>query len=445
VSREPDIQRDTTPSLWRHGEFMKLWFGQTISQIGSQVTLLALPLTAILLYDASPFEVGLLSTVEFLPFVLFGLPAGVWVDRLRRKPILVIADLGRFLSVVSIPIAYAFDALHLTQVYVVGFVTGILTVFFDVAYGAYLPSLIERERLVEGNSKLEISRSGAQLAGPGLAGLLVQALKAPVAILADAVSYLGSVVFLLSIRSEEPPIEVPHEGPPRMRHQIAEGVRYVVRHPLLRPLATCTAVLNLFGTVAQAVLLLFAVRTLGLGPGTIGGALTVGNVGFLAGAFVSARIVRRMGVGPAIIVAAVLLGLGTAVVPFATRSAAVPVLIAYGVLGTFGGAIYNINVRSLAQTITPDRMLGRMVATMRFIVWGTIPLGAFVGGVLGGAIGLRPTLVLAAMGELTAFLAILLSPVRRLLVIPEGAEGAVQPEPSIAQPVGLIEPAIDPD
>jgi MFS family permease len=215
--------RTTAPSLWHHGEFMKLWAGQTISQIGSQITLLALPLSAILLFDASPFQVGLLSTVEFLPFVIFGLPAGVWVDRLPRKPILVVADLGRFVAVGSIPVAYALDVLRLPQLYVVAFVSGILTVFFDVAYGAYLPSLIPRQRLVEGNSKLEISRSGAQLAGPGLAGLLVQALRAPVAILADAVSYLGSVVFLLAVRNEEPPVSVPAEGRDTMGGRSARG------------------------------------------------------------------------------------------------------------------------------------------------------------------------------------------------------------------------------
>jgi MFS family permease len=420
---------DRRPSLWRHGEFMKLWTGQTISQVGSQITVLALPLTAILLFDASPFQVGLLSTAEFLPFVLFGLPAGVWVDRMARKPILVIADVGRFVTLGSIPLAYALGVLHVAQLYVVGFVSGILTVFFDVAYGAYMPSLISRDRLVEGNSNLEISRSGAQLAGPGLAGVLVQALKAPVAILADAVSYLGSVGFLLAIRSEEAPVETPSGDatPPRMRTQIGEGLRYVLRNPLFRPLAACTATLNLFSMMAQAVLLLFAVRTLGLRPGTIGLILTVGNVGFLAGAFTAARIARRVGIGPTIIAAALLIGVGPALLPLATRGSAVPVMVAYGVIATFGGGLYNINVRSLAQTITPDRMLGRLVATMRFIVWGTIPLGGFLGGLLGGTIGLRPTLVLAGAGGIVAFIPPLLSPVRRLTEMPPPAGAAIRP------------------
>src|SRR5436189_317023 len=181
-------------SLWRHREFMKLWTGQTISLIGSQVTLLALPLTAILLFDATAFQVGTLNTLLFLPFLLFGLPAGVWVDRARRKPVMVAADVGRFVVLASVPVAYWLGILHLGQIFVVGFATGVLTVFFDVAYGAYLPWLIPREQLIDGNAKLEISRSGAQIAGPGLGGLLVQWLGAPVAIMADAISYLASVL-----------------------------------------------------------------------------------------------------------------------------------------------------------------------------------------------------------------------------------------------------------
>ena len=397
---------------------MKLWTGQTISLLGSQVTQLALPLAAILLFKASAFQVGVLSTFEFLPFVLFGLPAGVWVDRLRRKPVLVVADIGRSLVLGSVPVAYALDSLTMLQLYVVAFVTGVFTLFFDVAYGAYLPVLVDRGRLVDGNSTLEISRSGAQLAGPGVGGLLVQAFTAPVAILADAISYIGSVISLLLIRKPEP-APVQEVEPPTMRRQIGEGLRFVLGNRFLRPLAACIASLNLFSQMAQAVLLLFAVRQLGLSPGAIGGILAAANIGFLAGAFLAARVGRKLGVGPTLISAALLIGVSGVFLPLTTRSLAVPMLLGYGLLGTFGGVIFNVNARSLAQSMTPDRILGRTVATMRFVVWGTIPIGAFFGGVLGSKLGLRPTLWIAAAGMLTSFIPPLVSPVRRLLEMPK--------------------------
>src|ERR671935_1242601 len=189
--------------LWRHADFLKLWSAQTVSQFGTTVSQVALPLVAVLVLDASAFQVAALGTVEFLPFLLFTLPAGVWVDRLPRRPILVVADLGRACALGSIPLAAAIGHLTLTQLYVAGFVTGTLTVFFDVSYQSYLPSLVERPELVEGNAKLEVSRSAAQIGGPGIGGLLVRAFTAPYAVLADAVSYLGSALFIFAIRRGE--------------------------------------------------------------------------------------------------------------------------------------------------------------------------------------------------------------------------------------------------
>jgi MFS family permease len=414
-------------SLWQHGDFMRLWTGQTISQLGSQITVIAFPLTAILLFNATPFQVGLLGTLEFLPFVLFGLPVGVWVDRLRRKPILVVADLARFALIATVPLAYAFGALRIGHLYAVAFVAGVFTVFFDVAYGSYLPSLIDRARLMEGNSKLEISRSGAQLVGPGVGGILVQVFRAPVALLADAVSYLGSVIFLLLIRRKEPPVEPPPGEPQRMTIQIREGLRYVLRHRLLRPLLICTATLNLASGLNLAVLLLFAVRSLGLKPGVIGAAMALGNIGFVGGAIVSRRATLRLGVGPTIIGAGVVIGLGWSLIPLAGSSTGVALLFLSGFLGSFGAVIYNVNARSLAQSITPERMLGRTIATLRFAVWGTIPLGTFFGGLLGGRIGLRPTLWLSAVCGLVAFLPPLLSDVGRLTEMPALAEETIPP------------------
>ncbi len=422
-------------SLLHHGDFLKLWTADTISQLGTQVTALALPLTAILVLKANAFQVGILTAVEFLPFILVGLPAGVWVDRLPRRPILIVGDLGRAAVLGSIPIAYRLHVLHIGQLYVVAFLTGIFTVFFDVAYQSYLPSLVERDQLVDGNAKLEISRSGAQLAGPGLAGALVQLLKAPVAILADSLSYLWSAAWVFTIRRAEPPVEQHEDGArPTMRSQIAEGLRYVWHHRFLRPIAFCTASSNLFSSMAFAILILFAVRTLGMSPGLIGLVFALGNLGFLFGAIVSRRIADRLGGGAPIVGAAVVFGVAGFLVPLASRSTAIPLLTASIALFGFGGVVYNINQVSLRQAITPLRMQGRMNATMRFMVWGTMPIGAFVGGALGKAIGLRPTLWIAAVGGLVCFLFPAASPVRTLERIPETSEDEPIPE-SIPGPI----------
>jgi MFS family permease len=439
-------QRVHGRSLWRHGEFMKLWTGETISQVGTQVTLLALPTTAIKILSATPFQVGLLTSVEFLPFILVGLPAGVWVDRLRRRPVLIAGDVGRFLALGSIPIAYELGVLHILQLYAVAFFTGICTVFFDVAYQSYLPSLVDRDQLVEGNSKLEISRSGAQLAGPAIGGILIQILKAPVAVAADALSYVGSAVFVFWVRKKEPSPEA-HATKPRMRTQIGEGLRYVWRHPYLRPIAFCTGSSNLFGTMVLAVLLLFAYRApesggLGLSPGVVGVALAVGNAGFLLGAFVSRRVTRWLGVGRAIVGGIIVAGTGGILLPLATRRTGAAFIALSMALVGLGAVIYNINQVSLRQAITPYRMQGRMNATMRFMVWGTMPIGGFVGGILGGTIGLRPTLWVAAIGGLFPFLPPLLSPVRKLREMPtEGpAPEATLGESVLAEGDGVVEP-----
>jgi len=405
-------------SLWRQRDFMSLWSAQTVSQVGSQVTVLALPLTAILVLQADTFEVGLLGTAQFLPFVLVGLPAGVWVDRLPRRPILVVGDLGRAAALASIPAAHALGVLTMGQLYAVAFVAGVLTVFFDVAYMAYLPSLVGREHLVEGNSKLEISRSAAQVTGPGLAGALVELFKGPVAIAVDAASYVGSALFVLRIRRQEPPNTSGTR--PRMTTGIAEGLRYVTRHRLLRWIAACTAISNLFGQMAQTVLLVFAVRELDMSPGLIGVVFSAGSVAALAAAFVSTRAPQRIGVGPTIVGAAAIGSAAGLILPLATRSNGLALLVGWSLVVAFAGVLYNVTQGSLRQAITPERMQGRMNATMRFMVWGTIPVGSLLGGVLGEVIGLRPTLVVAAVGGLTAVVPVLFSDVRDLHEVPDG-------------------------
>ena len=409
-------------SLFRHRDFVKLWSAETISQFGTQVTLLALPIIAATTLNVTPFEFGLLGTIEFLPFILLSLPAGVWVDRLRRRPILIAGDLIRAAALSSIPVAFALNSLTIWQLYVVGFINGCATVFFDVAYQSYLPSLVERDQIVDGNSKLETSRSAAQITGPGVAGVLIGAFSAPFAIVLDALSFVASALFMFAIRRHEtaPEPRLNEQGErPSMRSEITEGLRYVGRHPLLRNIAATTGLSNFFSNVVFSILILYLVRELSFTPELLGLAFSLGSVGFLVGALTANRVARRFGVGPTIVGSALTFGPGALLIAIAPPNLAVPLVAASVFIAGLGGAIYNINQVSLRQAITPERMQGRMNATMRFIVWGTIPIGSTIGGFLGGVIGLHETIWIGAIGGIFVFLPVLLSPVRRLKTIPE--------------------------
>ena len=396
--------------LWRHRDFLSLWGAETISQFGTQVSLLALPLVAILVLEESAFKIAALTSVEFLPFLLFTLPAGVWVDRLRRKPILVLGNVGRAVALLSVPVVYWVGGLTIWQLYVVGFAVGTCTVFFDVAYQSYIPALVGREDVVEANSKLEISRAAANIAGPGMAGGLIALLTAPVAVLVDAVSYAISAVLLFGIRKQE-------EAPPRaerrsLRDELGEGLRYVFRNPYQRTMVVMTALSNFFGQVVFSILLVYAVRELDLSAGTIGIALAIGNLGTLASALTAKRIGERLGVGRTILLASCLFGPGTLLIAFAPEAYALPLIVLAMMVIGFGGILYNVTAISLIQAITPDRILGRANASRRFVVWGVIPFGGLVGGALGSTIGLRETMVVGALGGLLTIVPILVSPLR---------------------------------
>ena len=408
--------------LWRHSDFLKLWSAETVSQFGSQISLLALPLVAIDVLHVSAFKVASLTTVEFLPFLLVSLPAGVWVDRLPRRPILIAGDLARAGLLASIPVAHAMDVLTIWQLYGVGFVVGIATVFFDIAYQSYLPSLVARQQIIDGNAKLEISRSAAQLGGPGVAGLLVGWLRAPAAILFDGVSFLGSALFILSIRKTE--IAQADRAPRRkMRTELREGLSYVLRHPYLKNIAACTALFNFFGLMGFAILLVYARRKLDLSPQAIGLAFTLSNFGPLLAALTANKIFARFGVGRTIIASSILGGPMFLAIPFAPHGhAALFVLVPAILVGGFMGVIYNIAQVSLRQAITPERIQGRMNSVMRFIVWGAIPLGSFAGGINASLIGLKATLIVSGVGCSLAFLPVLFSPVRSVREMPEPLE-----------------------
>jgi MFS family permease len=423
-----------TGGLWRHPDFVKLWSAETVSQFGTQFTQLALPLVAIDVLHVSAFEVAALTTVEFLPFLLVSLPAGVWVDRLRRRPILVVGDVSRAVLLGSVPVAYWLGSLTMAQLYVVGFLVGIATVFFDVAYQSYLPSLVERQQLIDGNAKLEISRAAAQLGGPGLAGIVIDFLRAPAALAFDALSYVGSALFIFGIRKSESSVRT--DAPRRrMREELREGLRYVLTHPFLKNIAACTALFNFWGNMGFAVLLVFARRELHLSPLAIGLAFTLSNVGPLLAAFNANRISSRFGVGRTIIGASIIGAPTFLVIPFAPEgNAALAILIPAFIVGGLSNVIYNVTQVSLRQAITPERIQGRMNSVMRFIVWGTIPLGAIIGGVLASKIGVKRTLIVSGIGCFPPFLPVLFSPVRGIVEMPEPVvdEAAVVLGPLVA-------------
>jgi MFS family permease len=411
--------------LWRHPDFLKLWSAETISQFGSTIDDIAFALVAILVLDASAFEVAVLGTVLFLPFILFTLPAGVWVDRLPRRPILIVGDFGRAALYATVPIAYVADVLTLWQLYVVGFLVGTFQVFFDVAYQSYLPSLVDRDQIVEGNSKLEISRSAAQISGPGLGGILVEILTAPYAVLVDALSFVASGAFLLGIKKPEPrPERTTVDGrKTTMRHELKEGLRFVLGNPNLRAQAGCTATSNLFSSVAFSIILVFAVRELELSPGVIGLVFSLGAVGSLVAALTATRISRRFGIGPTTIAVAAAFGPAMLLVAFAPEgNAAIPFFVAAQLLFGFTVVVYNIVQVSYRQAICPPQLQGRMNSVMRFVVWGTIPIGTLLGGALGSTIGLRETIVVGAIGGGLAVLWIVFSPQRHLRDMPEPIE-----------------------
>ncbi|EGG49697.1 major facilitator superfamily permease [Streptomyces griseoaurantiacus M045] len=420
----------TAPSavlpLRRNKDFRLLWSAYTVTTVGSQVSVLALPLTAVLVLHAGALELGLLMSVQYLPFLLIGLPAGVWVDRYRRRDVMVFTDMARAVVLGLVPLLMWLRP-HLAILLLLAFALGALTVLGDVAHQSVLPELLPVSQLTEGNSTLTASASASQFAGPSLGGLLVQVLSAPLALLADCVSFLVSAVLVRRLPAGEPePAAL--DGRSTWSAGL-EGLRHVWNHPLLRPIVLCTAIANffdLFGMI-QAVLVLFAVRELGLSPGTFGLVVGSASLAMVTGAVLTPRLVRRLGFGPSLLLAAVLPGAALLLLPSATPSDAVPLLVLSLAISGFAVAVYNISQVSLRQRVTPLAMQGRMNAAIRFLVWGTIPAGTLVGGVLGETLGLRPTLLLAALGSVLSALPIALSPVRKLRSVDDVA-AAVEPE-----------------
>jgi predicted MFS family arabinose efflux permease len=413
--------------------FRRFWIGESISFLGNQVTDLALPLTAVLLLGATANQMGILTATWYLPYLVFGLPAGVWIDRMRRRPILVGLDLAAAAAVLVVPIAAWSGLLRIELLYVVSFVLGSTVVIFMVAYQSFVPTLVGRADIAEANAALEATTSLTAVAGPGVGGLLVQLFTAPFALLVDAGSYLISAILIGSIRVEEPaPIPDAERRP--MFAQIREGLRLVRDTPVLFALVRGGTIHNFFGRMFDALFVLYASRDLGLDPATIGLVVATSGPGSFVGSLVATRIPRRIGLGTTIWNAQVLTGLARLLIPLAggallvrpgtllpagTPISAVTLAASMFLLG-LARTVFNINQLSLRLAITADRMHGRVNATMRFVMWGVTPLGALAGGMLATTgLGIRGTFLVAGLGTLLATVPFLLPAIRNLHRMPD--------------------------
>jgi MFS family permease len=408
-----------TSSLWRHADFMKLWAGQTVSLLGSQVTFLGLPLVAALTLQATPAQMSYLSAASTAAPLLLGMFAGVWIDRRRRRSIMIAADLARALLIGLIPLGALLGFLRLEMLIAVGFLSGAFSFLFDTSYRAYLPSLVSRHQLVQANGRLEASYSLANIAGPGLAGVLVEWLTAPFALLVDAFSYLVSALSLGAIRTMEPaPISTGYRM--KIWQEIKDGLNVILRSPVLKPIAISSLTLNFAGGFYAALLVLYITRVLGLDALFLGSMYAVGSLSGLGSAILGKRIMLRFGLGWTIIGSAILIGFGWSFIP-ASGSVTVPqVVIIVGMLfAGFGNTTYNIHITSLAQSIVRPHLLGRYNATMNFFALGLLPLGSLIAGALGTFFGVRTGLFVGAGIMSTAFLWTLFSPLRKLVQIPE--------------------------
>lgn len=405
-------------SLWRNRDFVKLWTGESVSLLGSQVTELALPLTAVIALGAGPAEMGILGAARFLPYLVLTLPAGLVADRFRRRPILIWANLGRALLIGLVPGLAVVDALRIEQLYVIGAAVGSLTVVFDVTYWSYLPSVVEREQLIEGNSRLMATSAIASVGGPGLGGLLVQVLTAPIALLVDAATFAFSSVSLAAIRRAE-------AAPPKVAgrsvwRDLRDGLATVAGNRILRSLAGTAGLYNLFNAWIDALFVLFAVGRLGMTPGTIGLVISAGAAGALAGSLAAAPVARRIGIGPAVVWSVVLECV--AMLPIALVGGPTPLVLAVLTAAFFvngaGVSLSSVHAITVRQTLTPDALLGRMTASYRLIGYGGIPVGAFLGGLAGELIGVRGAIGIGAVGMLSAAAVVVASPLLRLKALP---------------------------
>ncbi len=405
-------------TLWRHTDFLKLWTGQTISIFGTLVTRFAVPLIAALLLGADAAQMALLAAAEVAPGLAVSMIAGVWVDRLRRRPILIAADLGRAVVLCSIPVAAVFGALTLGQLYLAALFVSVLSAFFDVAYPAYLPTLIGREQLVHGNSMLGASASVAEVAGWSIAGVLAQVLTAPLAILVDAASFVASALSVLAIRTREPE-PARHTERHTMVSEASHGLRFTLSDPTRRALTGAGAIDQLFGNALGAIIVLYLVRELHLPAAIMGAVFAVGGVSSFLGATLATPLVRRLGLGRAMLLTALLGAPFAFFVPLAAGPLVLATaLLVIAQLGDGAQTLYMINRLSLLQAVTPDHLQGRLHATIGMIEGAATLAGIALGGALGTIVGLRVTLFIVCAGRLLGVIWLIASPLRHLRELP---------------------------
>ncbi len=410
------------PSLLRRPAFRDFWLGQTISVFGDQVTLLAIPIVAVLVLHADPAQMGLLTAVGLLPHLLFSLPAGVWLDRqARRRRLMIIVDLARAALIATIPLAYMFNALSLSQLFAVTFLVGCLAVIFDISWNTLFVAITPREDFVQANSLLSGSRSLAFVGGPSLGGIMIQLLSAPLAMLFDALSYVFSAGFLGRVEAIEPPVEPAGQS---VRAQLATGMRFIYRDAIMRSTLISVAWVNLFNLAFSALFVLYATTYLDVEPGALGLALGSGAVGGVIGALLAARLGRRLGLGPAYALGLFLFPASLVAIPLVTGA---PIVILAMLFSTEFGAglgvmILDINAGTIIQARTPDSIRGRATGAWRFVNYGIRPIGALMGGTLGSLIGVRETLVIVTIAAVGGVLWLINSPLLRLRDVPDAAE-----------------------
>jgi MFS family permease len=405
-----------------------LWSGQTVSEIGSAISLVVLPLIAVVYLHAGGFAVGALTAAEWVPWLLIGLPAGVWVDRSRRRILMLGCDVVRAVLLATIPVAAAVDALRLWQLFAVAFGVGLANVVFQIAYQAYPPVIVLTEDLPEANAKLLGTGSVAQFVGPGVGGLLVQAVRAPYALIADAASYLVSFVSLLAIRAPERRPVIESDERQSIRAAISDGLRFVRHDPLLRTMTIAPAVSNIFVSGYSAIVVLFLVRSVHLAAGSVGLLVGLVSLGSVLGALLARPLSRRIGTATAMWASSAVTTPVSLLISFTARGTGLLFFVVGNVVLLAGILVYNVTITAFRQAYCPPELLGRVVASMRFVLFGTIPLGALAAGALAEAIGAREAVVLMLAGNLLSTVILCLSPLRTMRDLPVGPAGLINAE-----------------
>jgi MFS family permease len=417
---EPETAEAKGAALWRDRSFLAVWSASTVSIFGSLITRTALPFTAILVLQAGPLEIAAIRSAEEIAGLFVGLVAGAWIDRVRRRPVLIWADLGRAALLGSIPIAFAFNVLGLPQLIFVAFAAAILSTFFDVADNAYLPTVVPRARLVEANSALTVTGSVAEFSAFGIGGFLIQVLKAPFAIAVDALTFVVSAVLLATVRKPEPPPK-PHADREPVLREIRDGIRLVLHSPVLRALALSHGGTHVLWGIFGTGYLLFATYDLDLGPGAIGLIAAMGGIGSLVGAAMAPILVRRFGVGHTLLIGMIGFALGNALIPLAPSGAALVgagFLVAQQLLGDSLATVYEVTEVSLQQASVDDRVLGRVNASFHTFTTLMTLVGIILGGYIGETWGLRAAFSVGLLGAVLSILVVWFSPVRHIREAP---------------------------